>query len=137
VSLFEEPCAVVLHAGLCVQRRLACSAGVSPARVRIRSPVAWMADRRETEYLKPIDKPSFRDGSKSPGRNESERIGGPESENPRRSSPQPWGEGSMMRRNLIDTSHRSGGVVAAARWQGHAEQLEKPSSSREEILGAR
>ena len=44
------------HVPLCVQQRLACSAGVSPARVRIRSPVAWMAGRRETEYLEPIDK---------------------------------------------------------------------------------
>ena len=41
---------------LCVQLRLVCSAGVSPARVRIRNSVAWMADRRETKYLKPIDK---------------------------------------------------------------------------------
>src|SRR5271154_3300993 len=29
-----------------------------------------------------------------------------------------------------------GGVEATARWQGHAEQLEKPSSSRREIAGA-
>jgi hypothetical protein len=48
-----------------------------------------MAGRRETEYLKPIDKASVRDVSESPGRNESERTGGPESENPRRSSPHP------------------------------------------------
>jgi hypothetical protein len=41
---------------LCVQLRLVCSAGFSPARVRIRNPVAWMADMRETDYLKPIDK---------------------------------------------------------------------------------
>jgi hypothetical protein len=41
---------------LCVQLRLVCSAGGSPARVRIRSPVAWMAGKRETKYLKPIDK---------------------------------------------------------------------------------
>ena len=45
-----------VHVRMCVQRRLVCSAGVSPVRVRIRSPVAWMAGRRETEYLKPIDK---------------------------------------------------------------------------------
>jgi len=45
-----------VHVRMCVQVRLVCSAGVSPARVRIRSPVAWMADRRVTEYLKPIDK---------------------------------------------------------------------------------
>jgi len=44
---------------LCVQLRLVCSAGVSPARVRIKSSVAWMAGRRETEYLKPIDKAIF------------------------------------------------------------------------------
>jgi len=126
-----------VHVRLCVQSRLVCSAGVSPARVGIRSPVAWMAGRRETEYLKPIDKASVRDVSESPGRNESERTGGPESENPWRPSPQPWGEGSMVGRNLIDTVNHSGGVVATARWQGHAEQLEKPSSSRKEIFGAR
>jgi len=85
-----------VHARLCVQLRLVCSAGVSPARVRIRSPVAWMAGTRETEYLKPIDKASVRDVSESPGRNESERTGGPESDNPRGPSPQPWGEGSMI-----------------------------------------
>ena len=78
-----------IHVRMCVQLRLVCSAGVSPARVRIRSPVTWMAGRRETEYLKPIDKASVRDVSESPGRNESERTGGPESENPRRSSPHP------------------------------------------------
>ena len=48
------------HAQLCVQLRLVCSAGVSPARVKIRSPVAWMAGMRETDYLKPIDKAILR-----------------------------------------------------------------------------
>ena len=37
----------------------------------------------------------LRDGSESPGRNESERIGGLESEKPRRPSLQLEGEGSM------------------------------------------
>src|SRR5208283_4050878 len=41
---------------LCVQRRLARSAGDSPAKVRARSLVAWMAGRRETHDLKPIDR---------------------------------------------------------------------------------
>jgi len=45
-----------------------------------------MAGRRETEYLKPIDKAFVRDVSESPGRNESERTGGPESETPLRYS---------------------------------------------------
>ena len=74
-----------------------------------------MAGRRETEYLKPIDKASVRDVSESPGRNESERTDGPESENPRRSSPQPWDEGSMISRKLIEAVNHSGGVVATAR----------------------
>ncbi len=55
-NLTGKPDAGKLHVRLCVQLRLVCSAGVSPARVKIRNPVAWMADRRETKYLKPIDK---------------------------------------------------------------------------------
>ena len=56
-----------VHVRLCVQRRLACSAGVSPARVKSQNPVAWMAGRRETEYLKPIDKVIYRDGERVTG----------------------------------------------------------------------
>jgi len=41
---------------LCVQRKLACSAGDRPAGVRVRSPVVWIAGWRETKTLKPIDK---------------------------------------------------------------------------------
>src|SRR5712692_530592 len=40
-------------------------------------------------------------------------------------------------RNLTDATDHSGGVVATARWQGCAEQLEKPSSPRREIGGAK
>ena len=47
------------HVTLCVHPRLACSAGDNPAGARIRSPVAWIAGRRETEFLKPIDKVSL------------------------------------------------------------------------------
>ena len=54
-----EPGAGNQHAGLCVQPRLACSAGDSPAGARIRSPVAWIAGRRETKFLKPIDRVSL------------------------------------------------------------------------------
>ncbi len=66
---------------LCVQQRLAYSAGDSPARVIIRNPETWMAGRRETEYLKPIDKAILWNVSESSGRNESERIGGLEKTN--------------------------------------------------------
>ena len=42
----------------------------------------------------------------------------------------------MDRRTLTEAARHSGGVVATARWQGCAEQLEKPSPSRREIDGA-
>ncbi len=40
---------------LCVQRRLVCSVGGNPTEARVRSLVAWIAGRRETKFLKPID----------------------------------------------------------------------------------
>ncbi|MDI6756326.1 MAG: hypothetical protein QME78_18305 [Thermodesulfobacteriota bacterium] len=43
----------------------------------------------------------------------------------------------MDSRKLVDAVIHSGGVIATARWQGHAEQLEKPSSPRGEISGGR
>src|SRR5687767_8306862 len=50
-----------------------------------------MAGRSESNDLKPINKAATRAVSESPGRNESERMGGPESAKPWRSSPQPEG----------------------------------------------
>ena len=41
--------------GECVQQRLARSAGEQTRRGKSQSPVAWMAGRRETDELKPID----------------------------------------------------------------------------------
>src|SRR5262249_56692460 len=46
------------HFWLCVQRRLACSAGDRPAGARVRSPVVWIAEWRATKTLQPIDKVS-------------------------------------------------------------------------------
>jgi len=43
----------------------------------------------------------------------------------------------MACRKLAGAACHSGGVVGLARWQGHAEQLAKPSSSPREIGGAR
>jgi hypothetical protein len=48
--------------------RQTCSVGRRPTGVRARHPVAWMAGRRETEALKPIDDAVGRDG---------ERVAGP------------------------------------------------------------
>ena len=67
---------------MCVQRRLARSAGVSPAGVTARSPVAWIAGRREIDDLKPLDKAVLGTESESPGRNASEPGGNPESAAP-------------------------------------------------------
>lgn len=50
--------------------------GDRPTRIKARNPVAWIAERRETKSLKPIDKVTLGVMSESPGRNESERIGG-------------------------------------------------------------
>src|SRR3979411_1535912 len=47
------------HVRLCVQRRLACSAGDKPAGAKVRSPVVWIAGWRATKTLKPIDKVSL------------------------------------------------------------------------------
>jgi hypothetical protein len=41
---------------VCPEKAGMFSRNFNPARVKIRSPVAGMAGRRETEYLKPIDK---------------------------------------------------------------------------------
>ena len=67
------------HVRLCVQRRLACSAGERPAGAKIRGPVVGIAGWRETKTLKPIDNVSW-GGDESPGSNNSERKSGLESE---------------------------------------------------------
>ncbi len=96
--------------------------GDKPTEAKVRSLVAWIAERRETESLKPIDKAIFRMASKSSGRNESERRTSLERSKPQRPSSFPEGEGSMDRRRLTDVAVHSGGVKARARWQGRAKQ---------------
>ena len=92
------------QARLCDQERLARSVGYKPTEVKVRSLVAWIAERRGIESLKPIDKTIFRMVSKSSGRNESERRCGLESEKPQGLSLQPKGESSMDRRRLTDAA---------------------------------
>src|SRR5213083_373958 len=62
--------------------KLVYSAGVNPARARVRGPVAWIVRRKETESRKSIDKAILGMVSESSGRNESKRRGGPENVNP-------------------------------------------------------
>src|SRR6266404_7807487 len=65
---------------MCVQERLACSAGDKPAGAKVRRPVVRIAGWRETKTLKPIDEVSLRGDYESPGRNESKRRSGLESD---------------------------------------------------------
>ncbi len=69
----------------------------------------------KTKQMKPTDKAILGMVSKSPGRNESELIGGLEKLKPRRPSPLRKGEGSMAWRRLTEALGHSGGVVGTAR----------------------
>ena len=40
---------------MCVQRKLTRSVGDRPTEARVRGLLAWIAGRKETEFLKPID----------------------------------------------------------------------------------
>jgi hypothetical protein len=62
VCLFREPDAGNLPVRLRVQERLVCSVGDRPTKVIVRGLVAWIAERREIEFLMPIDKAIFQDG---------------------------------------------------------------------------
>ena len=44
------------------KKELVCSVGDRPTKVKVRGLVAWIAGRRETEFLIPIDKAIFKDG---------------------------------------------------------------------------
>src|SRR5205823_11882430 len=57
----------------CVQQRLARSVGVKPTEAIVRSLVAWVAGRNESEFLKPTDKAIYGMVSESSGRNNRER----------------------------------------------------------------
>jgi hypothetical protein len=59
-----------------VQLRLACSVGDSPTGIKVRNPVAWIAEGKEIELLKPIDKAISRMVSESLGRNANKPTGG-------------------------------------------------------------
>src|SRR5215471_1769817 len=117
--------------------KLACSVGDSPTGERVRDPVAWVAFVEETKRMKPTDKSILGMVSESPGRNASEPRSGLDKKIIRRPSPLWSGEDSMTWRTLTEAACHFGGVVGAARWQGHVEQLEKPSSPHREIGGAR
>ena len=101
-----------VHVRLCVQERLVCSAGVRPAGVRIGSPVAGRAGRRETDGPEAPRRPHPRDERELSGRNEREREVAPKVSSPGGRARNREGEGSMARRKPIDAAGCSGGVVS-------------------------
>jgi len=70
--------------------------GDRPTGVKVRSPVAWIAERRETDLLKPIDEAIFRMVSKLLGRNASKPIGGLEKPNPEGRAPDFWAKAAPI-----------------------------------------
>jgi len=96
-----------------------------------------MAGRRETKFLKPIDQAIF--GMAASHRAAAPAHAGvaPKVRSPGGRACNREGEDSRTDRHLTGTVGYSGGVEAAARWQGRVMQLEKPSSSHREIEGAR
>ena len=91
------------------------SSGSQSHRGKSQSPVTWMAGWRETETLKPIDEAIDRMVSESPGRNGSERTGGPERPELRRPSLTVERRRRHGSSHLADAVAHSGGVRAAAR----------------------
>jgi hypothetical protein len=103
------------HVRLCVQRRLARSAGDSPAKAKARSLVARMAGRRETNDLKPIDRVIVRMTASHRAAVQANAEVAPKVRSPGGRARNREGEGSMEHRRLANTMSHSGGVVAAAR----------------------
>src|SRR5262245_52412269 len=101
------------------------------------SPVARRAGGRETNFLKPLDNTICGMMASSQAVRQAKARAAPKLSSPRGRACNRKGEGSMGRRTLADAADHSGGVGATAWAQGHAKQLEKPSSSHRETGGAR
>ena len=89
--------------------------GSQPRRGKSQSPVTRVAGWREAETLKPTDKAIGRMVSESPGRNGSERSGGPEKLKLRRLSLTVERRRRYGSSHLADAAARSDGVRATAR----------------------
>ena len=123
----------------CVQSNADVFSGDSPAGARASSPIAWMAGRRVTDVLEPIDNPLARRVSECPGRNRSERTGSPETQKLRRPSVCELREGRRSRRRLagVALSLRrggSGGTETRTR-RATGEALLAPSGKRRKGAG--
>ena len=101
------------------------------------SPVARRAGGRETNLLQPLDSLIFGMGASLQAVAHANAQVAPKVSSPGGRACTRAGEGRMGRRTLADAADHSGGVGATAWGQGHAKQLEKPSSSHRENGGAR
>ena len=101
------------------------------------SPVARRAGGRETNLLKPLDSLIRGMGASLQAVAHANAAVAPNVRSPGGRACNREGEGRRGRRSLADAAVRSGGVGATAWGQGHAKQLEKPSSSPRENGGAR
>ena len=89
--------------------------GSQSRRGKSQSPVTRVAGWRETKTLKPTDQALGRRVSESPGRNGSERTGGPEIPKIRRPSLTVERRRQHGTSHLADAAGHSGGVIATAR----------------------
>ena len=96
-----------------------------------------MAGRKEPKDLQPIDTASGGMAASDRAVTRVHAEVAPTAAQPGGRGREPQAAGSMQRRHLAEAAMPSGGVRATARWQGHAKQLEKPSSSHGDIDGAR
>jgi hypothetical protein len=101
------------------------------------SPVARRAGGRETNLLKPLDSLIYGMRASLQAVAQANAQVASKVSSPGGRACNREGEGSMGRRRLADAADHSGGVGATAWRQGHAKQLEKPSSSHWETSGAR
>ena len=108
-----------------------------PYQGKSQSPVARRAGGRETNFLKPLDNTICGMVASFQAVAQANAQVAPKVSSPRGRACNRKGEGSMGRRTLADAADHSGGVGATAWGQGHAQQLEKPSSSHWENGGAR
>ena len=121
---------------LCVQVRLMCSAGVSPAGVKVGSPVAGGQAGGKPNDLKPLDDPILGMGASRQAVTEVNAWWPRKGEVPEAEPATVRAKAARPVASRMTRRVAPAGWLATAWWQGHIEQLEKPSSSRPETAEA-
>src|SRR4029450_4799140 len=137
MSLFREPCAVKAARTVVCPGKASVFSRRKAYQGKSQSPVARRAGGRETNFLKPLDHTICGMVASRQAVAQANAQVAPKVSSPRGRACNRKGEGSMGRRRLADAADHSGGVGATAWRQGHAKQLEKPSSSHRGTGGAR